>query len=552
MKVGMLLGKEMLKNLIHEQLLEHELKELFVYNIELFKNEKIEVIYIYEDMVKDIDIKTLTKDSRQTGIRMIFFIRSERVHRINEFIEEGIYDILTGEFNKNEIKDILSQPRTYKGVEHLIDLKTEIKRKKKKEVSKEQDKETKSFFTSLFKKEKHQDNKDIENDTGNKNIKISEHKEYAFEEFDTEKHDYSENSSKEVETVTEKDEDRLNNLLAKMQSNTLADVDFSSSIKTKAEKEEEFKNRKINSGLKEEAERKVKLEAELKAKEEAEYKAKLKAELKLKEEAERKAKLDAELKVKEEADYKAKLDAELKAKEEAVSKSKIKAERKEKKEKKSKEKNNNLFKYALDFVVPSGKENSKEIKQSSNKISGQKTIAIMGTNNAVGTTHTALMICSAFCSNNKVAYVDLSNNEKFKYFKLQYGISEKKKTFRLNSIDFYGDKSIYDNIKNYSLVVFDLGNYKNNANHLNFKMAQHKCIMADANLYNKKNIFDFCKTYKETYKDYTYILKTASKSEINEYKNYIDTNNVYTLEYEKDYFKPSKQTIENIHQILRS
>lgn len=76
--------------------------------------------------------------------------------------------------------------------------------------------------------------------------------------------------------------------------------------------------------------------------------------------------------------------------------------------------------------------------------------------------------------------------------------------------------------------------------------------MADANLYNKKIMFDFCKTYKETYKDYTYILKTASKKEINEYKEYIDSKNVYTLDYEKDYFKPSIQTKDNINQIIRS
>jgi len=658
MKVGMLLGKEMLKNLIIEQLSNHSLKELFVYNMELFKNESMEVVYVYEDMVKDIDASTLVKESRQNGIRMIYFIKSDKTQRINEFIEEGIYDILTGEFDKSEIKSILNKPKVYEDVNHLLNAELEKKPKSKKKVKKEIDKSKPTILSGIFKRDKKVEKMDIvDNDIEEVEVNKTNHKEYAFEEFETKNRKTTHDFEVKKDIEQNKDgEDQLNNLLSKMQSNDSLGVNNFGSVKTKAEKEAEYKDRMeedaerganedVERKLKEDAERKSKEDAERKAKEDAERKlkedverklkedaghrvkedterkvkedveckAKEDAERKLKEDVERKSKEDAERKVKEDAERKAKEDAERKlkedtghrAKEDAERKSKEEAERKvkedterelkeeaerkakedaerkvkedaerkakEEAEHKAKEEKKRLKNIKRDVkfdqvnkkrILSKGVERIKpkkekisatnRISKSDQKLNGHTTISIMGVDNGVGTTHSALMICYSYSRNNKVAYVDFSNNDKFKYFKEQFDIAEKKNKFSYHNVHFYNDKSIYHNIKDYDLVVFDLGNYKNNANQMTFKMTQHKFVMGDSNLSNQKKIFDFSKTYKETYKDYTYILKTASKEEINGYKSYIDTKKVYTIDYEKDFTKPSRETIEKIHRIIRS
>ncbi len=119
MNIGIYTGEEALRDLIRKALPSNECKELLCYSIELLLEKEISTLYLFEEMVTDKEAETLAKDSRENNFKLIMIIKSDKQERINEFIENGIYNILTGTFEIDDILNLYENNNTYQNIEEL-------------------------------------------------------------------------------------------------------------------------------------------------------------------------------------------------------------------------------------------------------------------------------------------------------------------------------------------------------------------------------------------------------------------------------------------------
>lgn len=129
----------------------------------------------------------------------------------------------------------------------------------------------------------------------------------------------------------------------------------------------------------------------------------------------------------------------------------------------------------------SGNAQAKTIEK--DKILGTVVVAVVGTMNRIGTTHTAISIAKFLMDNRHgVAVVEMNNSLTFDCIKNAYdNVVEKKRMFSLAGIDFYpfdpalavSDLTLDD----YSYIILDMGVYSK-CNIAEFKRAQERVIVS--------------------------------------------------------------------------
>lgn len=74
---------------------------------------------------------------KQMNIRVILLLKNQRQEETKLALQLGIYDILYGNFYPSQIKEMIEHPRNFKDISELYIKTFNIKRKKRKRVSNE-------------------------------------------------------------------------------------------------------------------------------------------------------------------------------------------------------------------------------------------------------------------------------------------------------------------------------------------------------------------------------------------------------------------------------
>jgi hypothetical protein len=183
-------------------------------------------------------------------------------------------------------------------------------------------------------------------------------------------------------------------------------------------------------------------------------------------------------------------------------------------------------------------------------------MALTGSVNRVGVTHTALMLGFYYGrASNKVALMNRSGNlESYKYLeKFIKGTISKKPYFSIYGVDIYKEPT-FDDLSNasdkYQVIIYDVGTdiiYDNvNKNLIDF--CDKKFLVIDSASYNKNDIIEFSKEHQD-FNRYTILMPMATASEVKEMKKFLGLDRIYNIPFCKDYTKKTEEATLIFNQI---
>jgi hypothetical protein len=143
------------------------------------------------------------------------------------------------------------------------------------------------------------------------------------------------------------------------------------------------------------------------------------------------------------------------------------------------------------------------------KIIGTVVIAVVGTMQRIGTTHTAISIAKYLMDNRHgVAVVELHNSNAFEYIKKSYdNVVEKKGMFSLAGIDFYPfdpTLAVSDlTLDDYSYIILDMGTYTK-CNIAEFRRAQERIVVSGVKDWELENLEELIDCEEKNFKNKYY------------------------------------------------
>lgn len=207
-------------------------------------------------------------------------------------------------------------------------------------------------------------------------------------------------------------------------------------------------------------------------------------------------------------------------------------------------------------IVKSIEERTKTVTVTKDRIIGTVTIAVIGTQNRVGVTHTAISIAK-FLKNkgHKVALIENNDSGDFAEIKNSYeDIKEKKQSFIIDGIDFYpySEKVTITDIldmENYNYAVIDMGQYKK-ADFNEFKRSNKRIVVSGTKMWELQGLRDFIGLNDALYKNVFYFT-LSDKKDYELVKSNMDNLKCYLAPIQLNPFNYQKESAEIFKDILK-
>jgi len=187
---------------------------------------------------------------------------------------------------------------------------------------------------------------------------------------------------------------------------------------------------------------------------------------------------------------------------------------------------------------------------------GSKIISCIGSEPGSGVTHTLITIANYLSRNNKVAYVEMNDSYAIKSLgEVTNRLISGKNYFTHQKVDYYWDVDFSSfinlNKNRYEYLLVDFGVYHNLMNFDYFLLSDIKlCTISgiDWKIVNSKKTYDYLSKIDVLHK-WIYLVPFIDKKYLRELNGYIK-NEITTIPYNVNPFKPEKNVIEKLDKLL--
>jgi len=201
-----------------------------------------------------------------------------------------------------------------------------------------------------------------------------------------------------------------------------------------------------------------------------------------------------------------------------------------------------------------GEDQLKTIER--DKIIGTVVIAVVGTMQRIGTTHTAISIAKYLMDNRHgVAVVELHNSNTFEYIKKSYdNVVENKGMFSLAGIDFYPfdpTLTVSDlTLDDYDYIILDMGVYAK-CNIAEFRRAQERIVVSGVKDWELEHLEELIDCEEKNFKNKYYF--TFSDNATFEFvKSSMDSLLCFKAPYNPQPFEESEECAEVFNDMLKN